>query len=346
MRAHRGAGADPRLAGRARAASALAEGTVVRALVALLLVLVLAGCGLERAGSFVPPVEPAGIRPVASLEGTTVRVTSKEFTEQLVLGKIAVLALSAAGADVVDQTNVQGSVNARASLTRGDADLMWEYTGTGWITYLGQRRPIPDPWRQYVAVRDLDLRRNGIVWLPPAPLNNTYAVGVTHATAQRWGLRTISDIRKIPVRQRTFCVDHETFGRDDGFLGMLRAYGLRYGTDIPGQGVRRVSVGVLYDSVASDRCALGMVTTTDGRVEALDLTLLQDDKKFFPLYNASVTMRRELADAHPEIARIFAPISAKLTDKVMRDLNAQVDVDGDVPALVARDWLRAEGFVR
>jgi osmoprotectant transport system substrate-binding protein len=313
---------------------------------AVLLLVAVTACGLRPASSFVPPVEPGSIRPVPGLEGARIRVTSKEFTEQLVLGKIAVLALTAAGADVADQTNVQGSVNARASLTRGDADLMWEYTGTGWITYLGQAKPIPDRTRQYEAVRDLDLRENGIVWLPPAPLNNSYTIGVTRATAERYGLRKISDMTKVPVARRTFCVDHETFGRDDGFLGMLRGYGLTYGEEVPRGNVRRLSVGVLYNSVAGGQCTLGMVTTTDGRIKALDLVLLEDDRHFFPLYNAAVTLRRPVADAHPEIARIFAPISARLTDDVMRALNAQVDVDGDVPVLVARDWLRSQGFVK
>ncbi|MEV4801387.1 glycine betaine ABC transporter substrate-binding protein [Nonomuraea sp. NPDC049421] len=319
----------------------------MRAFLAAVAVLVcVVACGLRPASSFVPPVEPGGIRPVPGLEGQRVRVTSKEFTEQLVLGKIAVLALTAAGADVEDRTNVQGSVNARASLIRGGTDLMWEYTGTGWITYLGQQKPVQGAEAQYEAVRDLDLRKNGIVWLPPAPLNNSYAIGVTRASAEKWGLSKISDIPKVPVAQRTFCVDHETFGRDDGFLGMLKGYGLTYGEEVPRANVRRVSVGVLYNSVASGQCTLGMMTTTDGRVKALDLVLLEDDRHFFPQYNAAVTMRRQLADAHPEIAKIFAPISAKLTDDVMRDLNAQVDVDGGMPALVARDWLRSEGFVR
>ncbi|SEG61792.1 osmoprotectant transport system substrate-binding protein [Nonomuraea solani] len=318
----------------------------MRARLLLALLLVVAGCGLRPASSFVPPVKPGSIRHLPSLEGTTIRVTSKEFTEQLVLGKIAVLALAAAGADVKDQTNVQGSVNARASLLRDEADLMWEYTGTGWITYLGRPDPIPDAERQYEAVRDLDLRRNGIVWLPPAPLNNTYAIGVTRATAEKWGLSKISDMTRIPLAQRTFCVDHEAFGRDDGFLGMLRGYGLEYGKDIPRGNVRRLSVGVLYSAIAGGECNLALLSTTDGRIEALDLVLLQDDRHFFPLYNAAVTMRRQLADAHPEIAGIFAPISAKLTNDVIRGLNAQVDVDGREPALVVRDWLRSQGFVK
>ncbi|MEV4225142.1 glycine betaine ABC transporter substrate-binding protein [Nonomuraea sp. NPDC049725] len=304
-----------------------------------------AGCGLRPASAFIPPVGPGSIKPVPVLEGVRLQVTSKEFTEQLILGKIAVLALTVAGADVADRTNVQGSVNARRSLTRGDADLMWEYTGTGWITYLGRSDPITDAARQYEAVRELDLRRNDIVWLPPAPLNNSYSMAVTRATATRYGMRTISDITRVPPERRTFCVDHETFGRSDGFLGMLRAYGLHYGTDVQPSKVRRVSTGVLYDSIASGQCTLGMVTTTDGRLEALHLALLEDDRHFFPLYHPSVTIRGPVAREHPEIARVFAPISAKLTDAVIRKLNAQVDVDGDVPVLVARDWLRSQGFI-
>ncbi|WP_063780965.1 glycine betaine ABC transporter substrate-binding protein [Nonomuraea sp. SBT364] len=324
-----------------------------RALPALLLLLVAvlaavvaaAEGGLRPASAFIPPVGPGSIEPVPGLEGVPLRVTSKEFTEQLILGKIAVLALTVAGAEVTDRTNVQGSVNARRSLTRGDADLMWEYTGTGWITYLGRSDPIPDPWRQYEAVRELDLERNDIVWLPPAPLNNSYSMAVTRATADRYDMHDISDITNVPPEQRTFCVDHETFGRSDGFLGMLRAYDLGYGTDVQPSKVRRVSTGVLYNSIASGQCTLGMVTTTDGRLEALGLALLEDDRHFFPLYNPSVTIRGPVARAHPEIARVFAPISAKLTNEVIRKLNAQVDVDGDVPVLVARDWMRSQGFL-
>lgn len=313
---------------------------------ALLLLIALSACGLRPASSFVPPVEAGSIKPIPTLEGVPIRVTSKEFTEQLVLGKMAVLALAAAGADVTDKTNVQGSVNARASLIRGGADVMWEYTGTGWITYLGQSKPIPDPHEQYVAVRDLDLRENGIVWLPPSAINNSYSIGMTRATSEKYGVTKLSEMTKIPVAERTYCVDHEAFGRDDGFLGMLKGYGLRYGTDVPAANVKRMSVGILYNSIASGQCAMGLISTTDGRIPALGLVLLEDDKHFFPQYNAGITLRKQLFDAHPEIAKIFAPISAKLNNDVMQKLNAKVDVDGGDPALVARDWLRSEGFVK
>ncbi|WP_131737657.1 glycine betaine ABC transporter substrate-binding protein [Actinomadura roseirufa] len=305
------------------------------------------GCGLKPASAFIPRVEPAGIRPVPGLKGTKIRVTSKEFTEQLILGKIAVLALTAAGAKVADHTNAQGSVTFRKSITGGDNDLGWEYTGTGWITYLGRTDPIADPRAQFDAVRDLDLRENHIVWLaPPAPFNNTYALAVTAAAQRRYGLRDLADIAKLPSGQRTFCVAPEFFARNDGFRGMLRAYGLSYGSTVPAGNVRQMSEGVIYQALGKGRCTFGEVTTTDGRLQALDLRPLSDGRTFFPNYNPAITVREPVLRRHPELTALFAEISPRLTTNVMRELNAKVDVKGGDPALVARDWLRSQGLVK
>ncbi|MEU5881263.1 glycine betaine ABC transporter substrate-binding protein [Spirillospora sp. NPDC047279] len=308
-----------------------------------------AGCGLKPASAFVPAIEPGSIKPVEGLKDATIRVTSKEFTEQLILGKIAVLALTAAGANAEDHTNVQGSVTARQSLTSGENDLQWEYTGTGWITYLGQDDPIADPLEQWEAVRDLDLKKNGVVWLwPYAPLNNTYAMAVTAATQRKYGLTNLSDMAKVPVRQRTFCVEPEFFSRNDGLRGMLETYGVPYGSSsgVPAGNIRQMSSGVVYSATAQGQCTFGEVFTTDGRIPALDLKVLADDKKFFPNYNAAVTVRQDVLKAHPELTQVFAQISPKLTTAVMQDLNSQVDVDGNDPVYVARDWMREEGFIK
>lgn len=312
--------------------------------IALAACLALSGCGLKPASAFLPSIKPGSIQPIANLKGATIRVTSKEFTEQIILGKIAVLALKAAGAKVVDKTNVQGSINARRSIQRGDADLMWEYTGTGWITYLGHDKPIPDPKQQFDAVKAADLRLNKIDWVDPAPLNNTYVMAMTRQTEQKYGLHSLSDMAKLPRGKRTYCVDNEFFVRTDGFVGMLKAYGLRYPSDVGT--VSQMAGGVIYTSVAHGSCTFGEVTETDGRIQALKLVTLTDDRHFFPNYNAAITVRDSVLKAHPEIARIFARISPKLTITTMRHLNAEVDVDGGDPAIVARDWLRSQGFVR
>nr|MBA2781753.1 glycine/betaine ABC transporter substrate-binding protein [Rubrobacteraceae bacterium] len=113
----------------------------------------------------------------ADLSGAELTVGSKEFTEQLILGQITLQALEAAGATVNDQIGLAGTVAARKALESGEIDMYWEYTGTGWINFLGHTKPIPDSQKQFEAVAKEDLAKNDIKWLsPPAPANNTYTM--------------------------------------------------------------------------------------------------------------------------------------------------------------------------
>ncbi|WP_433335119.1 glycine betaine ABC transporter substrate-binding protein [Spirillospora sp. CA-294931] len=309
--------------------------------------LVLPGCGLKPASAFVPKIEPGSIKPIPGLEDARIRVTSKEFTEQIILGKMAVLALIAAGADPKDRTNVQGSVTARKSLTGGDNDLMWEYTGTGWITYLGQEDAIPDPVKQFQEVARQDLQKNRIAWLAPAaPMNNTYTIAVSASAQQKYGLKSLSDMAKVPVAQRTYCTEPEFFSRNDGLRGMLDAYSLKFGSAVPANNIKQMSAGVIYDATATGRCTFGEVTETDGRIQAKNLKPLVDDRKFFPNYNPAITVRADVLTRYPQLTELFARISQKLTTPVMRELNSRVDVEGNDPVFVARDWLREQGFVK
>lgn len=307
---------------------------------------IVSGCGLQGAGEFIPEAEAGTIRPVRSLEGVQIAVGSKSFTEQQILGKLAAIALSVAGAEVTDLTGIAGSVTVRDALVRGEVDLYWEYTGTGWIAYLQHTKPVVGERQQWEAVKREDLAKNHIVWLPPAPLNNTYAMAVTKKTASSLGVKALSDLAKLSKDDLTFCVASEFATRDDGLLGMLKTYGIPLGQKVDRGKVRTMDEGVIYDATARGRCNFGEVFTSDGRIKALGLEVLVDDKKYFPNYNAAVTAREELVKDHPEIEQIFAPISEKLTTEAMQELNAKVDQDGEEPALVARDWLRREGFIR
>ena len=112
------------------------------------------------------------------LSDANITVGSKEFTEQLILGQMSIMVLENAGATVKDQTRLAGSVAVRKALTSGQIDMYWDYTGTGWIVYLGHTKPIEDSQKQYEAVAKEDLKENGIEWLPPAPANNTYAIAL------------------------------------------------------------------------------------------------------------------------------------------------------------------------
>ncbi|MEV6555561.1 glycine betaine ABC transporter substrate-binding protein [Nocardia sp. NPDC051756] len=308
-------------------------------------VLLVAACGLESGGAVPLRVGPGSIVAVPELDGVRIIVGSKDFTEQNILGYIVEFAMSAAGAQVRDLTNIQGSNSLRDAQLHGQIDVAYDYTGTGWINYLGKETPIPDEVEQFNAVRDADLAAHGMVWTDMAPMNNTYALLMSQATAQETGVRTLSDyaalIAKDPGAAAT-CVGTEFNVRQDGYPGLARKYNIDVGK------VRKqiVQDAVVYQATADGKqCKFGSVAATDGRIPALNLILLQDDQRFFPKYNAAVVMRKSFADAHPQVATVLAPISERLTNEAITELNRQVDVEGREPADVARDWMVAQGFV-
>ncbi|MCO7222326.1 glycine betaine ABC transporter substrate-binding protein [Klenkia sp. PcliD-1-E] len=308
--------------------------------------LLLAGCGLQAANQYTPDAEPGSIQPVADSAGVELVVGSKNFTEQLILGKIAVIALQTAGFDVLDRTNIPGSVPVRTGSVNGEIDMNWEYTGTAWLTYLGMSEGIPDRTEQYEAVREADLA-NDLTWLPPAEMNNTYAFAIRSEAAADLGVSRLSDIANLPVEDRTFCVEAEFASRNDGFVPMLEAYDLPLGSPdgVPRDNVSTLDTGAVYTATDQGACNFGEVFTTDGRIESLDLTVLEDDRQFFPAYNVAPVVYTPTLQAHPELADVFAEITPLITDDVMIELNRRVDVDGEEPVDVALDWMRSEGLV-
>ncbi|MFC4126704.1 glycine betaine ABC transporter substrate-binding protein [Nocardia rhizosphaerae] len=317
----------------------------LRALAPAIGVVLLAGCGLQSGGSVPLPVGPGSITPVPALDGVAVTVGSKDFTEANILGYLIEFALTAAGANVRDLTNIQGSNSLRDAQLHGQVDIAYDYTGTGWINYLGNETPEPDERRQFELVRDADLAEHGMVWTAMAPMNNTYALVTSRRTAEETGVRTLSDyaalIARDPAAAAT-CVGTEFNVRQDGYPGMARKYDI----DIDRVQKQIVQDALVYQATAdATGCRFGSVAATDGRIPALDLVLLTDDRGFFPKYNAAVVMHRDFADANPDVARIMAPISARLTNEVITELNRRVDIDGNEPAEVARDWMVAEGLV-
>lgn len=304
----------------------------------------LSSCGLQSGGSVPLAVGAGSIQPVPSLKGVSLTVGSKDFTESITLGYIAELALSAAGVDVRDLTNIQGSNSARVALTSGQIDMYFDYTGTGWINYLGHTKPIPTQQGQFEAVKKEDLKRNNIVWTDLTTVNNTYALAVNKTNAAKLGVKTLSDYAKLvksnPSAAKT-CLETEFASRPDGFPGMAEAYGFNRSS----AKTQILATGAIYQSTANGSCTFGEVFTTDGRVKGLDLTVLKDDKSFFPIYEAALNIRASVAKKYPQIATVLEPIAKKLTTKVMTQLNADVDVDGREQADVARDWLVREGFV-
>ncbi|MFF4805379.1 glycine betaine ABC transporter substrate-binding protein [Streptomyces sp. NPDC001351] len=302
------------------------------------------GCGLQSGSPMVDAVKPGSVGHGKPLAGAHLTVTSKSFTEQLILGAMMGIAFQAAGADVLDRTGIQGSIGAREAVRTGDVDAMYEYTGTAWITYQGNSEPIPDPRKQWQAVHDADLR-NGLTWLPPSRLNNTYALAMNQANFKKYGTRTLSDVAALARKNPgavTLCVESEFANRADGLPGMEKAYGM----SVPAKNVTQMDTGIIYTQVEKGSCTYGEVFTTDGRIKSMNLAVMADDKKFFPNYNVAPVINTKALKKWPAIAEVLDPITKKLDNGVARSLNAKVDVDGEDPHQVALEWMKAEGFVK
>jgi len=309
------------------------------------LALLLTGCGLKSGSPLVDEVEPGSVGKGQPLKGASLTVTSKNFSENIILGHVMGLVFKAAGAEVLDRTNLPGSISAREAVAQGEADALYDYTGTAWITYLGHAEPIVDPQKQWKAVRDEDLG-HGVTWLPPATLDNTYALAISKKNNATYKLKTLSDVAELAKKDPkavTICVENEFASRDDGLPGMQKKYGMK----LPASNIQKMDAGIIYTQVSkSDSCLLGEVYTTDGRIKAMNLDVMEDDRQFFPNYNAAPAIHTETLDKYPEIADLLAPVTKKLTTQLAQELNSKVDVDGQDPHEVAKDWLVEEGFIR
>jgi osmoprotectant transport system substrate-binding protein len=309
-----------------------------------LLAATLSSCGLTVNQAVPYDIRPGSIQPIPSLQGLKVTVGSKDFTENIILAYMAEMALTAAGADVVDLSDIKGSNSSRQALLSGQTDVTWEYTGTGWINYQGNELPVPGGEKaQYEATAKADEEKFGVTWLNYSPLNDQYAFAVTEAYGAANNLKTTSDLAaflKQKPDQAVFCLETEFTSRQDGFPAAVKAYGFQNPT------VKNFGIGTIYSAVASGTCPIGEVFTTDGRISGLNLRVLEDDKKAFPQYNAVPTLRTEFIKAHPELRAPLETVAAAIDNDQMIELCKQVDVDGKDAGKVAYDWMLKKGFIK
>lgn len=305
--------------------------------------LALTACG--SGGSDRGGTGSGGSLAAIDLSAASFTVGSKEFTEQKILGQIAVQALEATGAKVDRLVSISGSVNVRTALTAGEIQMYWEYTGTGWSTHLKRESADApkDPAVLYQTVAEQDLQANKIKWLEPAPLNNTYAIAAAQGRDQ--GVTTLTEYAALVARDPALarmCAAAEFLTRDDGFPGLEKAYGF----DLPADAIAELELSLIPPQVASGQtCNFGEVFASDGAVASNKLTILTDDKAYFVAYNAAMTIRQEVFDANPRLADVFGPISKVLTTDVMRGLNERADVGGELPEEIATQFLKDNGFV-
>jgi len=285
--------------------------------------------------------------PSVALSGAPVKVASKGFTEQIILGKIMVNLLKDRGIPVEDKTNLGGTNVNREALMQGQVDLYMEYTGTAWLTFFKKKELIRDSAGLFENVKAID-SKSGLVWLAPAKFNNTYAIVMPAKKADQMGIKTLSDwaawTKKNPGKM-TVAVNAEFYSRADGFKGMMGFYGLKFGKDIPDSNVKKMETSLCKKAVRDGQAMCGMAFATDGEINEYNQIVLEDDKSYFPIYNPAPVIRKAALKQYPKVKFILDEIGPSLDTATMTRLNYRVNVNGEKPEAVAKSWLKGVGLI-
>lgn len=265
-----------------------------------------------------------------------IRIGSKNFSEQVLLGEIVAQALEARGVRVDRRLNLGGTFVCHRAMTAGELDLYPEYTGTAFTAILTQK-PVSDPpsVRKFVAAEYA--KRWDLVWSPQLGFENTFAIVVRGDDARRLGLRRISDLAAHGKTLRPG-FGYEFLEREDGFPGLARAYGLAFARR-PAQ----MDLGLLYPALQSGKVDVVAGNSTDGLISALGLVVLEDDRRYFPPYEAAFVVRGAVWRDKPAVRDVLGGLAGTLTADAMRRLNARIDRDKLRPEDVAREFLAAKG---
>jgi osmoprotectant transport system substrate-binding protein len=307
--------------------------------------LVLAACGDDDddggGGASSGGEKSAAIESNPDNKATSITVGSKNFTEQKVLGEIYAQGLGAAGYTVKTELNLGDEKTALKALQGKEIDGYPEYTGTALLSFFGVKaNEIPkDPNTAFEDAK-ADFAKDGLVAYPPTPFTSSNEVGTTRKTADELGLKKISDLEG-KSRDLTLYGSPECRQRTDCLLGLQQVYGLRFKRFVP------VAIDLRHEVLQKGQADLSIVFTTDPQIKRNNEVLLEDDKGMFPPYNSTFVVRKETADkAGEDLGKTVEQVQKGLTDEVMQELNARVDLDKKTPKQVATEYLRESGLVK
>jgi osmoprotectant transport system substrate-binding protein len=253
----------------------------------------------------------------AGTPNSAIAVGSKNFAEEELLGELYAQALEAKGLTVKRTFDLGGTQIAMEALQRGQIDLYPEYTGTALLVQL-KLPPQHDARAIYDTVKAAYAKNYDLVWLAPAPMNDTQALATTQAIAQRYHLRTLSDLSRAAAQLRLGAVP-EFLKRADGLPGLQRTYG-----GFVFKETRQIDIGLKYQALIDGAVDVVVAFGTDAELDRDRLVLFVDDRHVWPIYQAAPVVRKATLDAHPEIATALDALAPHLTDTAMRRLNGEM----------------------
>jgi glycine betaine/choline ABC-type transport system substrate-binding protein len=260
-------------------------------------------------------------------------VASKNFTEQVILGELLAQQIERhTGIDVDRRLNLGGTLICHQAIVSGQIDAYVEYTGTA-LTAILKQAPINDAARVYESVRRAYQDQFNVEWTEPLGFNNTFVMLIRDDEAKKFNIKTISDAAThSPAWTAGF--GYEFIEREDGFPGLAKLYNLKLASQ-----PRVMDLGLTYKALASGQVDLIAGNSTDGLIDSLKLFVLDDDKHYFPPYEAVPLIRQEVVVKHPEVRKAFAELAGKISDQAMRRMNYLVDGDHRNVSDVVREFL-------
>lgn len=271
-------------------------------------------------------------------QGGTVHMATKPLTEQFILASMMKTLIEQDTDLTVKLTEGVGggTMNIQPAMVKGEFDFYPEYTGTGWNNVLKMEGLYSEAlFDQLVA----GYKELGMSWVGMMGFNNTYGIAVRTEIAQQYNLKTLSDLAAV-APQLVFGANYDFFERLDGFDALCQAYGLQFKDTVD------MEMGLKYDAIRQKEIDVVNAFTTDGQLSSSNVTVLADDKGFYPSYMCGFVVRDEVLAAHPELLDVFKKVENILTDEKMARMNYQVEVEGQDPAAVATNFLKEAGLVK
>ena len=308
---------------------------------ALAMPLGLVALGIAASVINLTPSAPARTALAGDRIGTpgTIRVGSKEFGEQLLLGEMMAQLIEARTYLTIERRlGLGGTDICNSALRRGEIDIYAEYTGTAYRSILKIDEEPAGPYDVYCRIRE-GYRRLGLTWLEPLGFENTYAITVRRADAEKHGWKTVSDLAAHAGDLRAGFTS-EFQERADGYPGLKEAYGFSFAKAVD------ISADLMCQALSKGEVDVICAFSTDGRIAAYELQPLKDDKRYWPPYDAAPVVRSAFLAEHPEIKAVLGELAGLLDNDTMRRLNYAMQGDKRPPTDVAREFLRARGLVK
>ena len=275
------------------------------------------------------------LNPLSSNSAKTIVVASKPTSEQFILGEII-------AQDIEANTDIKvdrkfgiggGTTNIQPAMLSGDLDVYVEYTGTAWLNVL--KKDLPENHLiNFEELSEIYEKQFKLKWLGLLGFNNTYGLAISKEDSQK---RNITDFSQLALKSQDFIfgAEFDFFERSDAFPGLLKQYQFQF------KKLEEMDINLRYKAFEEGKINAVDVFTTDAQIKKLDLKVLQDDKNYFPNYEAGIVIRQEILEKYPEIEPLLNKLQKKISTEKMQQLNYEVEIEKKSPAEVAKNFLNS-----